>query len=112
MSSVQQATTTAAGFGGLLWAMVSVFTIVGGPTAADARTLRRAIVEAVMSIVAALIGGYYVAPWICLWRHITQTETVSLTGLFVGMVFWKLVPVLSSVLVDRTTNWLKKAPVQ
>ena len=52
--------------------------------------------EAAFSIIAALIGGWFVAPAICL--HLHEIETVSR----VGLVFWRAVPLLIAGLLKIT----------
>ena len=81
---VRSATTPAAGAGGVLWAMATAFAVLFAPTPPDLREVTRACVEAVFSILAAWIGGWFVAPAICVHLHIGEIETVSLIGLGVG----------------------------
>ena len=61
---------------------------------AGRRGVTRACVEAVFSILAALLSGWFVAPAICVHLHITEIDTVSPIGLGVGLVFWQAVPIL------------------
>ena len=89
---VEHTTTIAAFAGGALWAMASLFISLFGPTAPDGRGVLRAFVEAAFSIVAAGIGGYFVAPGVCVYLRIHQMELVSLVGLTTGLLFWKLIP--------------------
>lgn len=107
-SEVQQTTTLAAGAGGLLWAMASAFAVLFAPTPPDRRSVARACAEAAASIVAALIGGWFVAPAICVHLHITEIETVSLTGLCVGLVFWRAVPILNIGLLKIVSSKLQQ----
>ena len=106
MTPAQQTTTLAAGAGGLLWAMANAFAIVFAPSPPDRRSVARACAEAFGSIVAALIGGYFVAPAICIHLHIVQIETVSLVGLCVGIVFWRATPLLNSGLLLGFQKWI------
>lgn len=80
MTPAQQTTTLAAGAGGLLWAIANAFAIVLAPSPPDRRSGAQACAEAFGSIVAALIGGYSVAPAICIHLHVTQIETVKIAG--------------------------------
>ena len=98
-AGLQQTTTVAAGAGGILWAMASAFTVLFAPSPPDRRATARAFAEAACSVVAAFIGGWFVAPAICVYAHIQQLETVSLVGLCTGLVFWRATPLLNSGLI-------------
>ena len=96
----------AAGAGGLLWAMATAFAVLFAPTPPARRDVARACVESLFSIVAALIGGWFVAPAICLHLHLREIETVSLVGLSVGLVFWRAVPLLNMGLLKLLSTKL------
>ena len=85
-------TTLSALAGGILWAMANIFSIVFAPSPPDRREVTRALVGSIFALVAALIGGYFVAPYIIRLNHVEDVETISLIGLFVGMGFWASVP--------------------
>ena len=94
-NSVQTTTTLVAGAGGLLWAIANAFAVIFAPSPPDRRSVMRACVEALFSIIAAFIGGWFVGPSICRHLHTTDLDAVSLIGLSVGLAFWPAVPVLS-----------------
>ncbi len=83
--------------GGLLWGMANTFSIVFAPKPPPRREVTRALVAMVFALISAAIGGAIVAPWIVRVNHIEDVETISLTGLFVGLGFWASVPLLVSV---------------
>lgn len=97
---IPNATTIAAVMGGLLWGMANVFTIVFAPKPPHRRDIVRALVGALFALVAAVIGGRFVAPWIVRHNGVTDVESISLIGLMVGLGFWASVPMLI-VLVTR-----------
>lgn len=87
-------TTLAALAGGVLWVMANIFSIVFAPTPPDSREIVRAVVGSGFALIAALIGGYFVAPYLIRLNRVDDVETISLIGLFVGMGFWAAVPVV------------------
>lgn len=91
---VPSTTSLAALAGGALWAMANIFAIVFAPKPPDRRDVVRALVGSLFALIAAVIGGYFVAPWIVWHAGIRDVETISLIGLFVGMGFWASVPVV------------------
>jgi hypothetical protein len=90
--------TIAAGSGGALWVMARVFATVFAPSApVSNREVRRAVVEAVFAMVAALIGGAFIAPAIVDYYAIKDPTRIGLVALVVGMGMWQSIPLLSAV---------------
>jgi len=94
MGEVWVTTTLAALAGGVLWVMANIFSIVFAPTPPPQREVVRALAGSAFALISALIGGYFVAPYIVRMNGVVNSETISLIGLFVGMGFWAAVPVV------------------
>lgn len=81
--------------GGLLWGMVKVFATVFAPTGpVGRRDVLRALVEAVFSIVAALISAAFVSPAIVVWAGVSNEQMTGLLYMIVGLAFWQSAPLL------------------
>jgi MFS family permease len=93
-------TSVAALAGGVLWGMANIFSIVFAPKPPARRDVVRAIVGSLFALVAAVIGGAMVAPWIVRHNGVSDVESITLIGLFVGMGFWAAVP-MTIVIVSR-----------
>lgn len=91
-------TGIAAVAGGSLWAMAKVFAIVFAPTPPSRREVARTFVEAAFSLVAALIGGIYIAPAVVRYYGVQDPETIGLIALAIGLSMWQSVPMLIGAL--------------
>lgn len=107
-ASLSQMTTLAALAGGVLWAMATVFAVAFAPTPAAHRDVLRACVESVFALVSALIGGWFVAPWIVRNFRIDGVETITLIGLLVGLTFWQAVPIVRTAILTALPSLINR----
>ena len=96
--NVQQATLIASMFGGVLLALSTASSVIFAPTPPTDRQKMRVLFDMVCSIVGGGIGGWFVAPAVCLYLNQTHIEVVSFLGLCIGMMFWKFAPTMISLL--------------
>lgn len=101
-------TSIAAVAGGTLWAMARVFAIVFAPVQPGRRDVYRALVEAVFAIIAALIGGLYVAPYLVRRWEIHDPETIGLVALGVGLCFWQSIPLITALILKYLPNSISR----
>jgi len=104
--SIHTAATVAATAGGFLWALANGLTILIAPNPLKPREAIQALYEGVCSIIAAFIGGYFIAPAVIVYLHIKQIEIVSLISLLIGLILWKITPSLTTGLIGKVLEWL------
>lgn len=85
--------------GGVLWGLARLYIAAFSPTPPKRRDVLAACAETTCALIAALIGGKFVAPAIIHTAHITDISTIGLVCVLVGLGFWQSVPFLRAVSV-------------
>lgn len=91
--------TLAAMAGGLLWGMIRVTAVVGGPAPYDRTDVVKASVDALCALVSAFISALFISPGVVAWLGIEDLRMMGIIYLAVGLVFWQVAPFISRLLV-------------
>lgn len=91
--------TLAAMAGGLLWGMIRVTAVVGGPAPYDRSDVVKASVDALCALVSAFISALFISPGVVAWLGIEDLRMMGIIYLAVGLVFWQVAPFISRLLV-------------
>lgn len=91
--------TLAAMAGGLLWGMIRITAVVGGPAPYDRSDVVKASIDAVCALISAFISALFVSPGVVAWAGVENVRMVGVIYLAVGLVFWQVAPFISRLLV-------------
>lgn len=91
--------TLAAMAGGLLWGMIRITAVVGGPAPYDRTDVVKASVDALCALVSAFISALFISPGVVAWIGIEDLRMMGIVYLAVGLVFWQVAPFISRLLV-------------
>lgn len=91
--------TLAAMAGGLLWGMIRVTAVVGGPAPYDRSDVVKASVDALCALVSAFISALFISPGVVAWMGIEDLRMMGIIYLAIGLVFWQVAPFISRLLV-------------
>lgn len=91
--------TLAAMAGGLLWGMIRITAVVGGPAPYDRSDVVKASIDAVCALVSAFISALFISPGVVAWAGIEDLRMMGIIYLSVGLVFWQVAPFISRLLV-------------
>ena len=96
--------TLAAMAGGLLWGMIRITAVVGGPAPYDRSDVVKASIDAICALVSAFISALFISPGVVSWMGIEDLRMMGIIYLMVGLVFWQVAPFLSRLLVKAIPN--------
>ena len=96
--------TLAAMAGGLLWGMIRITAVVGGPAPYDRSDVVKASIDAVCALVSAFISALFISPGVVSWMGIDDLRMMGIIYLMIGLVFWQVAPFLSRLLVKAIPN--------
>ena len=96
--------TLAAMAGGLLWGMIRITAVVGGPAPYDRSDVVKASIDAICALVSAFISALFISPGVVSWMGIDDLRMMGIIYLMVGLVFWQVAPFLSRLLVKAIPN--------
>jgi len=108
LETSRETTLIAAGWGGVLWAMVRIYTVAYAPVRPTQREILRAVVEGVFAVGSAIIAGRYVAPAIVSYYGVKDAETIGLIALVIGLLFWQSVPLFTSIALRLLPNVISR----
>lgn len=91
--------TLAAMAGGLLWGMIRVTAVVGGPAPYDRSDVVKASIDALCALVSAFISALFISPGVVSWMGIEDLRMMGVIYLAIGLVFWQVAPFISRLLV-------------
>ena len=91
--------TLAAMAGGLLWGMIRVTAVVGGPAPYDRSDVVKASVDALCALVSAFISALFISPGVVAWMGVEDLRMMGIIYLAIGLVFWQVAPFISRLLV-------------
>lgn len=91
--------TLAAMAGGLLWGMIRITAVVGGPAPYDRSDVVKASIDAVCALVSAFISALFISPGVVSWLGIEDLRMMGIVYLAIGLVFWQVAPFISRLLV-------------
>lgn len=91
--------TLAAMAGGLLWGMIRITAVVGGPAPYDRSDVVKASIDAVCALISAFISALFVSPGVVAWSGVENIRMIGVIYLAVGLVFWQVAPFISRLLV-------------
>lgn len=86
--------TMAAMAGGLLWGMVRIAAVVGGPAPYNAKDVGRAAMDALFALISAFISALFVSPGIVAFFAVTDSRGIGLIYLLIGLGFWQMAPLI------------------
>lgn len=96
--------TLAAMAGGLLWGMIRITAVVGGPAPYDRSDVVKASIDAICALVSAFISALFISPGVVSWMGIDDLRVMGIIYLMIGLVFWQVAPFLSRLLVKAIPN--------
>ena len=96
--------TLAAMAGGLLWGMIRITAVVGGPAPYDRSDVVKASIDAICALVSAFISALFISPGVVSWMGIDDLRMMGIIYLMIGLVFWQVAPFLSRLLVKAIPN--------
>lgn len=96
--------TLAAMAGGLLWGMIRITAVVGGPAPYDRSDVVKASIDAICALVSAFISALFISPGVVSWMGIDDLRMMGIVYLMIGLVFWQVAPFLSRLLVKAIPN--------
>lgn len=96
--------TLAAMAGGLLWGMIRITAVVGGPAPYDRSDVVKASIDAICALVSAFISALFISPGVVSWMGIDDLPMMGIIYLMIGLVFWQVAPFLSRLLVKAIPN--------
>lgn len=96
--------TLAAMAGGLLWGMIRITAVVGGPAPYDRSDVVKASIDAICALVSAFISALFISPGVVSWMGIEDLRMMGIIYLMIGLVFWQVAPFLSRLLVKAIPN--------
>ena len=96
--------TLAAMAGGLLWGMIRITAVVGGPAPYDRSDVVKASIDAICALVSAFISALFISPGVVSWMGIDDLRMMGVIYLMIGLVFWQVAPFLSRLLVKAIPN--------
>ena len=96
--------TLAAMAGGLLWGMIRITAVVGGPAPYDRSDVVKASIDAICALVSAFISALFISPGVVSWMGIDDIRMMGIIYLMIGLVFWQVAPFLSRLLVKAIPN--------
>lgn len=91
--------TFAAMAGGLLWGMIRVVGVVGGPAPYDRSDVIKASIDAVCALISAFISALFISPGVVSWLGVEDLRMMGVVYLAIGLVFWQVAPFLVRLLV-------------
>lgn len=104
--------TLAAMAGGLLWGMIRVTAVVGGPAPYDRSDVVKASVDALCALVSAFISALFISPGVVAWLGIEDLRMMGIIYLAIGLVFWQVAPFISRLLVKAIPDIIATMLVQ
>lgn len=96
--------TLAAMAGGLLWGMIRITAVVGGPAPYDRSDVVKASIDAICALVSAFISALFISPGVVSWMGIDDLRMMGIIYLMIGLVFWQVAPFISRLLVKAIPN--------
>ena len=96
--------TLAAMAGGLLWGMIRITAVVGGPAPYDRSDVVKASIDAICALVSAFISALFISPGVVSWMGIDDLRMMGIIYLMIGLVFWQVAPFQSRLLVKAIPN--------
>lgn len=96
--------TLAAMAGGLLWGMIRITAVVGGPAPYDRSDVVKASIDAICALVSAFISALFISPGVVSWMGINDLRMMGIIYLMIGLVFWQVAPFISRLLVKAIPN--------
>lgn len=100
--------------GGVLWGLARIYVATFSPVPPRKRDIAAAVVESTFAMISALIGGYFVSPWVVSALHAKTPETIGLLSVLTGLGFWQAIPTLRALaahfLPDRIATLLGVKP--
>lgn len=85
--------------GGLLWGMIRITAVVGGPAPYDRSDVVKAAIDAICALVSAFISALFISPGVVGWLGVEDLRMMGVVYLAIGLIFWQVAPFISRLLV-------------